>query len=153
MPSLELKVPPLAVVIVFGGAMLLASLALPVLAIESPARGFMAVLCVLAGTGAVVSGVFALRRHRTTVNPLTPEAASEVVQSGVYRFSRNPIYLGLLLWLLGLAAYLGSVVALLLLPGFVVYMNRYQIVPEERALLAKFGAPYARYIAAVRKWV
>ena len=79
--------------------------------------------------------------------------SSSVVASGVYRHSRNPMYLGLLLVLSGWALYLSNAAPALLLPAFVGYMNRFQIEPEERILAAKFGAPFTDYVAAVRRWL
>ena len=75
------------------------------------------------------------------------------MSSGVYRISRNPMYLGFFLALAGWALYLSNAVAVLLLPVFLAYMTQYQIKPEERALLAKFGPEFAQYMASVRRWM
>ena len=82
-----------------------------------------------------------------------PEQASTLVTSGVYRFTRNPMYVGILLLLAAVAAHLGSVLALLGLPAFVFWIGRFQIAPEERALRAKFGSAYDDYTRAVRRWL
>jgi protein-S-isoprenylcysteine O-methyltransferase Ste14 len=84
---------------------------------------------------------------------MTPDAASAVVTGGVFRWSRNPMYLGMLVALAGWAAYLSNALAALLLPAFVAYLNRFQIRPEEQALLARFGPAYSEYMAAVRRWI
>jgi len=109
----------------------------------------------LAGAGAMLSfaGVVAFRQRRTTVNPFTPEQASSLVATGIYRFSRNPMYLGFLLALAGCSVYLANLAAALLLPAFVAYMNRFQIQPEERALSERFGPQFANYAKAVRRWL
>ena len=104
------------------------------------------------GALVVVSGVFAFRRAGTTVDPTRPQAASSLVNTGIYRFSRNPMYLGMLLGLLGWAAWLTSLLAAFLVVGFVGYMNRFQIAPEERTLAAKFGAEFSAYKSRVRRW-
>jgi protein-S-isoprenylcysteine O-methyltransferase Ste14 len=75
------------------------------------------------------------------------------VTGGVFRWSRNPMYLGMLVALAGWAAYLANATAFLLLPAFVAYLNRFQIRPEEQALLARFGPPYSEYMATVRRWI
>ena len=106
----------------------------------------------LAGVVAL-AGIFAFRNNRTTVNPLSPGTASVVVTTGVYRISRNPMYLGFLMALAGWAVHLSNVGATLLLPAFVAYLTRYQIKPEERALLAKFGSEYSQYMSRVRRWL
>lgn len=150
---LELKIPPLLLVVLFSGAMMLCSLASTGLHFMLPGSHFIAVILALAGTLVTATGVIAFRRHRTTVNPMSPDSTTTVVRSGIYGISRNPMYLGFLFWLCALAVYLASLVALLFLPAFVVYMNNYQIKPEERALLAKFGEPFAQYMRSVRRWV
>jgi protein-S-isoprenylcysteine O-methyltransferase Ste14 len=84
---------------------------------------------------------------------MTPEAASSLVVAGIYRVTRNPMYLGFLLILLGWAAWLSNVLALLPLAGFVIYMNVFQIRPEERALEALFGPEFEAYKKQVRRWI
>jgi protein-S-isoprenylcysteine O-methyltransferase Ste14 len=105
--------------------------------------------------GALISGagVVQFRRAKTTVNPTTPQASSSLVLAGVYRWTRNPMYLGFLVALIGVALWLASPAALLVLPLFVRYMNRFQIVPEERALAARFGASFEQYRRSVRRWL
>ena len=76
-----------------------------------------------------------------------------LLTSGPYAFTRNPMYLGLLLVLLGWAAYLSNALACVFLPAFVLYMNRFQIGPEERALAALFGQAFLDYKNRVRRWV
>jgi len=117
--------------------------------------GNLAIALTLAALGAMaaVAGVIAFRRQRTTVNPMTPDAASSMVCSGIYRVSRNPMYLGFLLALAGWAVYLSNAATAVLVPVFVLCMNHLQIKPEERALLAKFGPPFARYMSQVRRWI
>lgn len=151
MSALELKVPPLALVVVFAFLMWLISgyERSPVLSLHVG----IAFMCWIAGIAVILAGMLAFRRAKTTVNPFTPEAATTMVDSGVYRFSRNPMYLGFLLALIGWAAYLSHLLAFALLPLFVLYMNRFQIEPEERALASKFGGQFHAYAASVRRWV
>ncbi|HEX6927780.1 MAG TPA: isoprenylcysteine carboxylmethyltransferase family protein, partial [Gammaproteobacteria bacterium] len=82
-----------------------------------------------------------------------PGRASALVVAGIYRRSRNPMYLGFALLLLALGIHLRSLSALLILPAFVLYMNRFQIAPEERALEARFGEEYNVYRQSVRRWL
>jgi protein-S-isoprenylcysteine O-methyltransferase Ste14 len=109
----------------------------------------------LALAGAVTSalGVFSFRRAGTTVNPMKPETSSSLVTSGIYKLTRNPMYLGFLLILLGWAVFLSSILAFLFLPAFIVYMNHFQIEPEERALATLFGQAFAAYKARARRWL
>jgi protein-S-isoprenylcysteine O-methyltransferase Ste14 len=152
MRSLELRIPPLVVVIVFGAAMAALAWVVPA-PVPLPARNAVAALLAAAGVSVALAGVAAFRRQRTTVNPLTPGQASALVASGIYRCTRNPMYLGFLLVLLGWWACLANWASTLLLPAFVVYMNRFQIEPEERALAQRFPEQFAAYSKSVRRWV
>ena len=107
----------------------------------------------VAGGVAGIGGVLAFRRHETTVDPTRPHKASALVVASVYRHTRNPMYLGLALVLAAWAMYLANLVALLVLPAFIAYMTRFQIKPEEEALLDKFGAEFALYMSRVRRWL
>ena len=153
MPWLELRIPPLLVWLVLAGAMLGVSSVAPQLSFTMNGSSAIALVLVVLGGALASAGVVAFRRSRTTVNPLTPGASSSVVASGVYRISRNPMYLGFLLALAGWAVYLSNAAAIVLLPAFVAYMTRFQIKPEERALLATFGSEFALYMSRVRRWV
>lgn len=108
---------------------------------------------VLIGIALDFLGVLAFYRARTTVNPLKPSATSSIVQSGVYRYTRNPMYLGMLLVLTGYGLYLSHPLAFLLLPVFVAYLTRFQIIPEERILQEKFGQAFTAYASRVRRWI
>ena len=153
MRSLELKAPPLAVVLITAAFMWVAARAAPAFGVVLPARSILAAGLAVAGVATSVLGVVAFRRARTTVNPMRPESSSALVVTGVYRLTRNPMYLGFLLLLLGWALLLSNALALAFLPAFVLYMSRFQIVPEERALASAFGPEYAAYSARVRRWV
>ncbi|MDO5288477.1 MAG: isoprenylcysteine carboxylmethyltransferase family protein [Pseudomonadota bacterium] len=107
----------------------------------------------LAGGVLALAGVRAFGRARTTVNPLAPAQASVLVTQGVYQFTRNPMYLGMLLVLMGWGVYLGNAAAWLGWPLFVLLMNVLQIRAEERVLRARFGPAFERYAARVRRWV
>lgn len=91
--------------------------------------------------------------HRTTPHPLKPEKATKLVTGGMYQFTRNPMYLGLLLMLTGYAVYLGSLTPLAMLPLFIVLLTNQQILHEERVLEEKFGEEYRIYKERVRRWL
>ena len=150
---LELKIPPLLVWLVIAGAMLGVAYSAPKLSFTLAGSSAIALALVALGGAVAIAGVIAFRDKRTTINPLTPGASSSVVSGGVYRVSRNPMYLGFLLALAGWAVYLSNAGAALLLPAFVAYLTQYQIKPEERALLAKFGPEFAQYMSGVRRWL
>ena len=153
MRTLELKIPPLAIMLITAAAMWLASSYAPSLGLAIPGRSAVALALVGLGLAFAGAGVLAFRKAKTTVNPTRPENTSTVVASGVYRFSRNPMYVGMLFVLTGWATMLSHPLAFLCLPAFVLYMNRFQIAPEERALSAHFGDDYDNYLRSVRRWL
>ena len=151
---LEHKVPPPVVGVVTAAAMwwLVSTIG----QVATPGQGLRAWLVgvlVAVGLSIDLAGLLAFRAHRTTFNPLRPERASSLVSTGVYRITRNPMYLGMASLLLAWVLYLGSWLALAGPLAYVLYLNRFQIVPEERALLALFGDEYRQYMARVRRWL
>ncbi len=150
---LTLRIPPVAVGLVLAPLGWLASYFTPQLRFDFAAKPAAALGLAFAGVAASVLGVVSFRRARTTVNPLRPQSATALVVGGIYRVTRNPMYLGFLLLLVAWAVWLGHPLALLTLPGFVIYMNEYQIRPEEAALQALFGSEFNAYRARVRRWL
>ena len=153
MRFLELRIPPLLLVLITGLLMWLAARAAPAFRLDDPSLRSMAIVPAVVGLVFAVLGVASFRRAHTTVNPLDPGAASTLVASGVYRFTRNPMYLGLLLLLSGWVLFLGNPIGGIFLPGFVAYMNRFQIGPEEAALTERFGEQFKAYRSRVRRWI
>jgi protein-S-isoprenylcysteine O-methyltransferase Ste14 len=153
MHALELKMPPVALGVIVATLMWLASWAMPAFGFDFPVRGVLSVSVAIAG--AIVSGlgIVSFRQARTTVNPMRPDSASSLVVSGVYQLTRNPMYLGFLLILLGWAIFLSNILAFVFLPVVIVYMNRFQIEPEERALYSLFGKQFVAYTSRVRRWL
>ena len=150
--ALELKVPPVALTFLFGVLMWLACAYSP-FTITLPWRSALAICIGIVGLAIAWAGVLSFRRAETTVNPLTPEATTTMVTSGIYRFTRHPMYLGFLLVLSGWAIYLSNLLAFAFLPLFVWYLNRFHIVPEERALGTKFPHSFTAYRSSVRRWL
>jgi len=149
MDWLEHRIPPPLVAIITGLLMWLAVRPMAPLG----GRLWLALLVVLAGAAVCLAGVASFRRARTTVNPLKPESASSLVIAGIYRHTRNPMYLGFAIILLGWCVFLGSALAVIGVAGFVLYIGRFQIRPEERALRELFGAEFDAFCARVRRWV
>lgn len=152
MQMLEKRIPPPLVAGVIGLAMWGLSPVQPGLEVSLSVL-VAAVIAALLGVVFGILGVIAFRQAKTTANPLKPETASTLVDSGIYRVSRNPMYLGIALLLLAWAIYLSSVWPLLGVVAFVHYMNRFQILPEEEAMEKRFGQEYRVYKAKVRRWL
>ncbi len=152
MKALELRIPPPVVGLLVASAMWAIARALPsLLAVREPA--FAAAVVALIGVSFDIAGIVSFYRAKTTVNPLRPHKTSSLVSTGVYRVTRNPMYVGLLFLLIAWAIYLSSAWALLGPLAFVLYMNRFQIGPEEKVLGVLFGDEYEDYKRKVRRWI
>ena len=150
---LELKIPPPLVGLAVAALMWLVSRNFPSAAFELPGRGAIALLFVVAGACADLAGLVSFRRARTTINPLRPDATSALVTTGIYAYSRNPMYVGMLLMLTAWGVWLSNLLSLALVALFVLYMNRFQIAPEERSLAARFGQAFDDYRRRSRRWL
>lgn len=150
--KLALKVPPPLQALVVGVLMWAVSRQVPGAQFEFAIQLPLAILCAAAGVALVASAMLAFRRASTTVDPFHPEEASQLVVDGIFRFSRNPMYLSLFLLLTGWAIWLGSVYNLAFLAGFVAYISVFQIKPEEEVLRSLFGDTYEQYCLSVRRW-
>lgn len=153
MTSLELKIPPDFVFLFFGAVIWATSNFFPSLNISFSGNFWFALVFAIIGGLIVIAGIVEFQRVKTTVNPLNPDLASRVVTSGIYRFTRNPMYLGMFLLLTAFAIIYLNILSPLLLIGFVLYMNRFQIIPEEKALTEKFGDEYVKYKRSVSRWI
>lgn len=155
MQALELKVPPIAVfliaVIANYGLLALCNTC-DLLSLE-PLRYSAAALFAFTGIALGLTAVLMFRNNQTTVHPTQPHKASSLVTQGIFKYTRNPMYLALLLLLVAHTLWLGTALALLTAFAFVAYLNRFQIAVEERALRAKFGQTYLDYCQATRRWL
>lgn len=153
MPALEAKVPPPLLALAIALAMWVVSRYTPGFELARPVRILVAGALAFVGAAFSASGIAAFRGARTTLDPMKPEAASSLVTTGIYRVTRNPMYVGLLFVLLAWAALLSSPWVLAGPVVFVAYMTRFQILPEERALMRAFGDAFITYKAGVRRWL
>ncbi len=149
---MKLKIPPVFVLIIFGCFMYILSRFLPFGYFDFLGRNVLIVaLLTIAGSIGFISLV-QFFTSKTSINPKTPSKASSLVTSGMYMFSRNPMYLGLLLILLAWGVWLGNAFNVLIAAGFVKYMNTFQIIPEEEVLNKIFGKAYVQYCTLTRRW-
>jgi len=153
MQSLELKIPPPIVAAIVALVMWGVSHFPPSVEVPELVRHTLIVLLAVTGMVFDFSGLIAFWRAKTTVNPLAPHSASSMVTSGVYRATRNPMYVGLFFLMCAWAVYLSSLWAFLGLVAFAAYIDRFQITPEERTLAALFGEEFLEYRAKVRRWL
>lgn len=150
---LKLKIPPPVYALLVAGFMWLLHVNVPVFHwIEAP-WSRIGLLVVLVGFAIDLWAVGLFFKAKTTINPLKPDNSQAIVESGLYRYTRNPMYLGMLLSLTGIAIWLGSVSVLVGLPIFVMLITTQQIIPEEQTLTKKFGQTYLDYKHRVRRWL
>ncbi len=151
--ALELKVPPAVVFLAIAGGMKLLESTCPFASFEMPGRRPLAILLLATGGLLGAAGIGSFLRAHTTVLPHRPQKATTLVTGGIYRISRNPMYVGLLFVLGGWSVALSNGLAMFLLPGFVAYLDRFQIRPEEEALRARFGEKFDAYARTTRRWL
>jgi protein-S-isoprenylcysteine O-methyltransferase Ste14 len=153
MRELETRIPPPIVMVLLGGIAWMAAKFLPALSFQLPAHTLFAGALAAVGLVLNVLPKLALKHAGTTVNPLKPASTTSLVTSGIYRHTRNPMYLGHSVILLGWAAHLHNLVAFLAVPAFMLYISRFQIQPEERELSARFPDAYAAFSRQVPRWL
>jgi len=153
MKMLETKIPPPVVALAF--ALLIWRLADYVPRTELGYFPKIIIVTLLAAIGATfdLSGLVNFRRQKTTINPLKPQNASALVKTGVYRITRNPMYVGLVFVLSAWCIYLDAPFALIVVVGFILYIHAFQILPEERTLINLFGDEYREYQSRVPRWL
>lgn len=152
MQRLELKVPPLLLMLLFAAMIELLSI------IFAPQKAstiaiIFGCLSILLGAVVCVTGFLTFKFHHATPDPRDPNKSTLIVRSGIYAFSRNPMYLGFVLILFGQVLYIETYYLMSLVILFIYYLTRFQINPEERILKQKFGLEYEQYLRDVRRWL
>lgn len=147
---LDCKIPPVVVLIVSAGIVVGIPYIFPFYGIRSIG---LCIFFIVMGAIVAFSGVLEFRKSKTTLNPTTPEKSSRIVDTGIYRFSRNPMYLGMAFMLVGLIWGLGNYLSWLGFLAFMLYITRFQILPEEKTLKEIYGEPYKEYLTKVRRWL
>lgn len=154
-PAMTSRIPPLLLTALAIAGCWLAARLHPSFAFAT-GTGTLALAAVMfaLGTALSLAGVGAFRRARTTVNPLAPDATTALVTDGIYRHTRNPMYLGFLLFVLAAGTALGSWPGIAVIaPCFAGYLTRWQILPEEAILARKFGDDWHTYRRRTRRWL
>lgn len=147
------KVPPPIIALVCVLLMWLLSLFTMNIGLSAPIRISLLLVILLAALAFIFSGIVSFRRADTTIDPMKPETASSLVSTGIYRVSRNPMYVGLAMLLVAWLIYLSSPLSIIGVIAFIFYINEFQIKPEERALEKKFGLEFTEYKLRVRRWI
>lgn len=150
---LKLLIPPPAWLLLFGASMWAVDRNFPIL--EWVAEPWNRIGLVLIGVAFLIdlTSLITFFKKHTTPNPFQPRKTQTLVTTGTYSFTRNPMYLGMVIILMGWGIYLGSLAPFLLIPPFVWILTVMQIIPEEDILEDKFGREYLDYKARVRRWI
>lgn len=156
--KLETKIPPPAVMAVCAAGLWLTQnqVSLALFDIEGQSFPWTTQLAIAVFLSGVAMDVASLKRFfsvRTTINPLKPQQASKLVTSGTYSFTRNPMYVGLMMWLVAAGIYTNNPLTLIWPVVFITYINRFQIQPEEHFLKQLFGEEYLEYSQNTPRWL
>ena len=108
---------------------------------------------IISGLIIILSAIISFKKYKTTITPLNPSKATKLIVHGVYKFSRNPMYLGLLFVLFGVSTMLNPIGGLFFTPLFILYLNYFQIIPEENAMIQLFKGEFLKYKRNVRRWI
>ena len=148
---LKNKIPPPIVTLVFAALIYFSSEWSPSIVFRG--QNLISLFLMMLGFLVLLIAISAFIKLKTTINPLKPEAASSLVTMGIFRISRNPMYLGMLLLIISLWIKTGAVLGFILVAGFIAYLNYFQILPEERAMKGLFSDKYKTYCQQVRRWL
>ena len=145
------KIPPPIVTATFGLIIYFSKSFTPVYSFEN--SNMISVIFLLFGLGIFSAAVQSFKKHKTTINPLSPDKASSLVNSGIFSYSRNPMYLGMLLILLSVSFKFNISGGLFISFLFKIYITRFQIIPEEKAMAKLFGEEFITYKNQTRRWI
>ena len=148
---MEKKIPPPIVTLIFGFAIYLSRKIFP--EIEIQYASFFGMFLLLLGFFILISAVKLFRNDKTTVNPLSPEQATKLVTNGIFKLSRNPMYLGMAVILASVAVFFNIIGGIIFMALFCLYITKFQIIPEEKAMKELFAQDFERYMQATRRWI
>jgi protein-S-isoprenylcysteine O-methyltransferase Ste14 len=148
---METKIPPPIVTLIFGFAIYLSRKIFP--EIEIQYSSFFGIFLLLLGFFILISAVKLFRNDKTTVNPLSPEQATKLVTNGIFKLSRNPMYLGMALILASVAVFFNIIGGIISMALFCLYITKFQIIPEEKAMKDLFAQDFEQYMQATRRWI
>lgn len=153
MSTLELKIPPLLLVLIFATLMWITPLYWQFNLLQKSVTVVLFTCFVVIGLFIILIGVLTFKKCQTTVNPTKPEMTSSLVNVGIYTMTRNPMYLGMTSCLVGWGFYLTNPLTVFYILGFIFYLNRFQIAPEEKTLTIIFKQEFIDYCTKVRRWI
>jgi len=148
---METKIPPPIVTLLFGLSIYFSRGIFQ--AVEVKYSFYIAILLLILGLTVLISAVRLFRKDKTTVNPLSPEQATKLVTDGIFKYSRNPMYLGMAFILGSIAVFFNLIGGIILIALFCFYITKFQIIPEERAMSNLFSQDFDKYKQTTRRWI
>ena len=148
---METKIPPPIVTLVFGLSIYFSRGIFQV--VEIKYSFYFGILLLILGFIILISAVRLFRKDETTVNPLSPEQATKLVTDGIFKYSRNPMYLGMAIVLSSIAVFFNLIGGIILISLFCAYITKFQIIPEERAMRDLFLGDFDKYTKVTRRWI
>jgi protein-S-isoprenylcysteine O-methyltransferase Ste14 len=148
---METRIPPPIVTLVFGLSIYFSREIFQV--VEIKYSFYIGILLLILGLAILISAVRLFRKDKTTVNPLSPEQSTKLVTDGIFKYSRNPMYLGMVFILSSMAVFFNLIGGIILIALFCFYITKFQIIPEERAMSNLFSQDFNKYKQATRRWI
>ena len=148
---IKTKIPPPLVALTFGFLINYTKNIFPKIEVKN--EFIFGSFMIISGLIIILSAITLFKKYQTTITPLNPSNATKLITDGIYKFSRNPMYLGLLLVLLGISIILNPTGGFILIPLFILYLNLFQIIPEENAMVDLFKDEFLDYKENVRRWI
>ena len=145
------KIPP--PLIAAGNIFLFYLSTLLIPAFEFAGQTILGILIGLEGFIIIFVSISLFRKNKTTINPFKAHLTTTLITSGIYSFTRNPMYLGLSSIQVAFGIYLGAYVSIFLIPAFIIYITNKQIIYEEEVLKKEFRDEYIKYLKSVRRWI
>jgi len=146
-----IKIPPPILVLILTSLVYFSSTKLE--SIYLPYRQTVSVLILIIGIVVIISPVFDFIKSKTTVNPIKFQNVNRLVTTGIYRYSRNPMYLGMILIIISTTVYYLNFLSVFSPLIFYIWINKFQISREEIFLEGKFGNEYLKYKSKTRRWI
>ena len=145
------KIPPPIVTLIFGLIIFFSKSLFPICNFDN--SNYVGLIFLIFGFIILTTAVKSFKKHQTTINPLNPDQASTLVNSGIFSFTRNPMYLGMLFILLSISFNFNILGGIIICFLFKIYITRFQIMPEEEAMEKIFGKDFVEYKNKVRRWI
>ena len=148
---MKTKIPPPIIALVMIAIIYLSSLIIEPITFNY--QTLIGILVVIIGLACAIPSFRLFAKYKTTISPFTPSETTALVTDGMYRYSRKPMYLGLVLLTIAATIFFGTWLGVVIVVAFIFLLNFLQILPEEEALLDIFGEEYVEYQKKVRRWI